>query len=223
MAHAGLLDTESSYLADGEEVSTSLDDLDGDSVVHGLPACRIRSSAGQGLCPGLFCSMTTGGHIGYESLLELDRRWLADCDPQVEWIARSRCGCRGWTVRRAGGMSLTCCRRRGPGDAPLWVRSGSLDEDGQTREPNPRTVEWASSWLKRSPTARGPPELRRSDIRHPGRPAPRTRQSIGGGRVRHSLAGSGSNTRCAVASSAQVLRHGVLTMAGHPSRPEADG
>ncbi len=81
-------DAEASYLADGEEVSTSLDDLDGDSVVHGLPACRIRSSAGQGLCPGLFCSMTTGGHIGYESLLELDRRWLADCDPQVEWIAR---------------------------------------------------------------------------------------------------------------------------------------
>jgi len=35
----------------------------------------------------LFWSATTGGHIGYESLLELDRLWLADFDPQVEWLA----------------------------------------------------------------------------------------------------------------------------------------
>lgn len=82
------LDTEVRYVsAEGEDVSTSLGELAGDRVVHGGPVRRIPSFAGQRHYPGLFWSATTGGHIGYESLLELDRLWLADFDPQVEWLA----------------------------------------------------------------------------------------------------------------------------------------
>jgi len=38
MARAGLLETEALYVADGTAVSTSLGEVDGDRVVHGLPA-----------------------------------------------------------------------------------------------------------------------------------------------------------------------------------------
>ncbi len=117
MAHAGLLDTETLYVADGAEISAPLGDVDGDRVVHGLPARRIRSSAGQGHYPGLFWSATTGGHVGYESLLELDRLWLADFDPQVEWIASQPM----WL----SGMDGATRRRHVP-DLLLKTRSGGF-------------------------------------------------------------------------------------------------
>lgn len=83
-----MLEAEALYVsAEGEDVSTSLGRLSGDRVVHGLPVRSIRSFAGQRHYPGLFWSATTGGHVGYESLLELDRLWLADFNPQVEWLA----------------------------------------------------------------------------------------------------------------------------------------
>ncbi|MDQ2783220.1 MAG: TnsA-like heteromeric transposase endonuclease subunit, partial [Actinomycetota bacterium] len=88
MAGHGLLEAEALYVsAEGEDVSTSLGELAGERVVHGRPVRRIRSFAGQRHYPGLFWSATTGGHIGYESLLELDRLWLADFDPRVKWLA----------------------------------------------------------------------------------------------------------------------------------------
>jgi hypothetical protein len=83
-----VLDSEVRYVSPGgEDVSTSLGELDGDRVVHGLPVRTIRSFAGQRHYPGLFWSATTGRHVWYESLLELDRLWLADFDPNVAWIA----------------------------------------------------------------------------------------------------------------------------------------
>lgn len=85
---AAALDAEVRYVcADGEGVSTSLGELDGDRAVHGRPVRAIRSIAGQRHYPGLFWSSTTGAHVGYESLLELDRLWLADFDREVAWIA----------------------------------------------------------------------------------------------------------------------------------------
>jgi len=82
------LDAEVRYVsAEGEDVSTSLYEFAGDRVLHGRPVRRMPSLVGQRHYPGLFWSATTGGHIGYESLLELDRLWLADFDPQVEWLA----------------------------------------------------------------------------------------------------------------------------------------
>ncbi len=37
--------------------------------------------------PGWLWSATIGSLLGYESLLERDRLWLADFDPSVRWIA----------------------------------------------------------------------------------------------------------------------------------------
>lgn len=77
-----VLDTEVRYVsAEGEDVSTSLGEVAGDRVVHGLPVRTIPSFPGQRHYPGLFWS--AGGHIGYESLMELDRLWLADFDPRA--------------------------------------------------------------------------------------------------------------------------------------------
>lgn len=62
-------------------------DVDGDLVVRGMPARRIRSFTGQRHYPGLFWSATMAGHVWYESRLELERLWVADFDPDVAWIA----------------------------------------------------------------------------------------------------------------------------------------
>jgi len=43
--------------------------------------------AGQRNYPGLLWCATTQTLVGYESLLERDRLWLADFDPEVRWIA----------------------------------------------------------------------------------------------------------------------------------------
>lgn len=88
MATNDLLAAEALYVsAEGEAVTTSFGQLDGDRVVHGLPVRRIPSFARQRHYPGWFWSATTRGHVGYESLLELNRLWLADFDPDVAWIS----------------------------------------------------------------------------------------------------------------------------------------
>lgn len=46
-----------------------------------------RRTRGQRSYPGLFWSSTNGGHVVYESRLELDWLWLADFDPNVVRIA----------------------------------------------------------------------------------------------------------------------------------------
>ena len=42
---------------------------------------------GQRNYPGWLWTATTGSLVGYESLLERDRLWLADFDPSVRWVA----------------------------------------------------------------------------------------------------------------------------------------
>jgi hypothetical protein len=85
---AGLRDTEVRYVrADMEPVTTSIRLVDVESVLRGRPVRRVRSYAGQRHYSGLFWSATTGGHVSYESRLELDRQLLADFDQDVAWMA----------------------------------------------------------------------------------------------------------------------------------------
>jgi hypothetical protein len=52
-----------------------------------LPVREFRWARGQGHLPGLWWSVTTGSHVGYESWLERDHVMLLDFDPQVAAIA----------------------------------------------------------------------------------------------------------------------------------------
>lgn len=84
----GLPSTEVRYVdAAGVDVSTTVAAVDVDRLTRALPIRRFGSHRGQRHRPGLFWSVTTGGHVPYESRLELDRLWLADFDPAVTWIA----------------------------------------------------------------------------------------------------------------------------------------
>ena len=82
------MDTEVRYVdGDGEVVTTSLRQLDLERAATALPVRRLKSHARQHHYSGRFWSATTGGHVPYESRLELDRLWLADFEPGVRWIA----------------------------------------------------------------------------------------------------------------------------------------
>lgn len=69
--------------AAGDEVETPLDLARPDAIVGGLPIRTPPSYPGRTSYPGFFWSATTGRVHVYESLLELDRLWLADFDPAV--------------------------------------------------------------------------------------------------------------------------------------------
>jgi hypothetical protein len=56
-------------------------------VVAAVPWRRVRSARGQAHYPGWYWSATTGGHVVYESRLELARLLVADFDPGVTAIA----------------------------------------------------------------------------------------------------------------------------------------
>ena len=76
------------YIAeDGTPVTTTVQSADAARLSRALPVRGTRSYTGQRHYSGLFWSATTSGHVRYESLLELDRLWLADFDPEVAWIA----------------------------------------------------------------------------------------------------------------------------------------
>jgi len=64
-----------------------LADLSATLVLSAVPWRVIRSHRGQEHLPGLYWSATTGGHVVYESRLELGRLLLADFDPDVVGIA----------------------------------------------------------------------------------------------------------------------------------------
>jgi hypothetical protein len=51
-----------------------------------VPWRRWRSRRGQAHLSGMYWAATTGGHVVYESRLELARLLLADFDPQVAWM-----------------------------------------------------------------------------------------------------------------------------------------
>ena len=73
--------------ADRQAVSKDLGKVDGVDVVRGQPVRTFPMYRGQQNYPGLLWCATTRTLIGYESLLERDRLWLADFDPAVRWIA----------------------------------------------------------------------------------------------------------------------------------------
>ncbi|WP_289020230.1 TnsA-like heteromeric transposase endonuclease subunit [uncultured Ornithinimicrobium sp.] len=71
----------------GDEVTTTWREARAELIVEGLPVRIPPSYRGQGNYPGLFWSATNQRTLVYESLLELDRLWLADFDPTVVGIA----------------------------------------------------------------------------------------------------------------------------------------
>jgi TnsA endonuclease N terminal len=73
--------------ADGGEASFPLRQVQGRQVVAAVPWRKARSARGQAHYPGYFWSATTGGHVIYESRLELARLLLADFDRDVTAIA----------------------------------------------------------------------------------------------------------------------------------------
>jgi len=74
-------------MADGGEASFPLRRVQGRQVVAAVPWRKTRSARGQAHYPGYFWSATTGGHVIYESRLELARLLLADFDRDVTAIA----------------------------------------------------------------------------------------------------------------------------------------
>jgi TnsA-like endonuclease N terminal len=74
-------------MADGGEASFPLPRVRGRQVVAAVPWRKARSARGHAHYPGYFWSATTGGHVIYESRLELARLLLADFDRDVTAIA----------------------------------------------------------------------------------------------------------------------------------------
>ena len=74
-------------MADGGEASFPLRRVQGRQVIAAVPWRKARSARGQAHYPGYFWSATTGGHVIYESRLELARLLLADFDRDVAAIA----------------------------------------------------------------------------------------------------------------------------------------
>lgn len=73
--------------ADGQSVSTDLAKVAGADVVRGRPVRAFPTYRSQRNYPGWLWLTTTESLVGYESLLERDRLWLADFDAQVRWVA----------------------------------------------------------------------------------------------------------------------------------------
>lgn len=73
--------------ADGVFVDTVLGRLPVDEVLAGLPVREFRSYRGRKHYSGWYYSTTVGGHVVYESRLELARILLADQDRDVVSIA----------------------------------------------------------------------------------------------------------------------------------------
>jgi hypothetical protein len=74
-------------LGDGTVTERPLRQVTSGQVVSGAPWRTARSARGQVHYPGFYWSATTGGHVSYESRLELARLLLADFDPDVMAIA----------------------------------------------------------------------------------------------------------------------------------------
>lgn len=73
--------------ASGEVVTAPLQTVGAESIVAGLPIRIPPTYRGQRNYPGLFWASTNDRTLVYESLLELDRLWLADFDSTVVGIA----------------------------------------------------------------------------------------------------------------------------------------
>src|SRR5580700_5427239 len=74
-------------LPDGTVRECPLRQVTAGQVVSAVPWRMVRSARGQAHYPGCYWSATAGGHVIYESRLELARLLLADFDPGVVAIA----------------------------------------------------------------------------------------------------------------------------------------
>lgn len=74
-------------LSDGTVSERPLQQVTAGQVVRAAPWRTVRSARGQAHYPGYYWSATSGGHVIYESRLELARLLLADFDPDVVAIA----------------------------------------------------------------------------------------------------------------------------------------
>lgn len=74
-------------LPDGTVSERPLRQVTAGQVVRAGPWRMTRSARGQAHYPGYYWSATSGGHVIYESRLELARLLLADFDPDVVAIA----------------------------------------------------------------------------------------------------------------------------------------
>ena len=84
-------------------MTTTLGKVDGAEVVRGRPVRTMPTYRGQRNYPGWLWTATTGSLVGYESLLERDRLWLADFDRSVRCVASqpfSLSGRDGSNIRR---------------------------------------------------------------------------------------------------------------------------
>jgi hypothetical protein len=105
---------EATYIAaDDEAITMAFDRIDPARVVRGQPVRDVRSRAGQRNYSGLFWSVTTQDHLGYESLLERDRLLMADFDPRCGGWLVSPSGCAGLMGRRFAGTCPTSCSSTG--------------------------------------------------------------------------------------------------------------
>ena len=68
-----------------------------------------RSARGQAHYPGYYWSATAGGHVIYESRLELARLLLADFDPDVTAIAAQPFLLRALAAAGSAGTCRTSC------------------------------------------------------------------------------------------------------------------
>ena len=88
MGGAAPLRTEFRYRAvAGGWVVTRLGDVVAVDLVRGSPVRAFPTYRGQRNYPGWLWMSTTQSLVGYESLLERDRLWLADFDPAVSWVS----------------------------------------------------------------------------------------------------------------------------------------
>lgn len=93
-----VMEAEVRFMAADGWVSSTLGKVEAAAVVAGQPARSFPTYKGQRNYPGLLWTATTGSLVGYESLLERDRLWLADFDPAV----RAICGQPFWLTGRDG-------------------------------------------------------------------------------------------------------------------------
>ena len=110
-----------------------------------MPAREFRWARSQKHLPGLWWSVTTGAHVGYESWLERDHVMLLDFDPQVTAIAAQPF----WLYWRDGAGR----RRRHAPDLFARMAGGSgvvIDELGQLLRCVPK---WLGLPRRRAPAA----------------------------------------------------------------------
>lgn len=105
------------------------------------PWRQFRWHRGQAHYSGLYWSATTGGHVAYESRLELARMLLADFAPQVRWIVAQpflvEAVVAGQSRRHVPDIARRFLDAGGCGEEPLtwsppgqWVDLDGLPEPG---------------------------------------------------------------------------------------------